>query len=165
MSRRKRRMTPSNYMGNKSPITPSNGDMSNDEFLSMMEAINRDPRGHAVSKRSKKDVMITLNPLKDNRTPRISFRVYNAPKGMELKAGERVVLYPIFDDSRKRLYFVKNENGHMLSSTDNKSGTLLVQVTCNGPLAYFAEKFDSGVKYTEADWKFDNNVKLPYVEV
>ena len=128
----------------------------------MMETVNKGLVRPSRAK-GKKDVMITFNPIK-NGIPRFTFRIYNKPQNIDLKAGDRVILYPLFDANRKRIYLVKNDNGHMASDHDKK-GTLIVQVQCKGAFEYFIEQHERGVKYIEADWCFDNNVKLPYVEV
>lgn len=164
MSRRRKKIqSPSNFMGNISTTPPqTNGDMSQAEFIKMMETIGK-KKVYARRSAGGKDVMITFNPLKSG-TPRFTFRIYNKPQNVELQAGDRAVLYPLFDETRRRIYFMKNENGQTLSDHDGR-GTLIIQVQCKDAFAYFIEQYERGIKHTEADWCFDNNVKLPYVEV
>ena len=168
MSRRKRRGIPSanNYLGNVANPAKETGDMTHEEFLAMMKAINGEG-SKAIGRGSSghKDVMITFNPIRDkNKPPKLSFRLYNQPRGMELNAGDRVAIYPLFNDDRKRIYFLKNENGYKILGSDSKKATHF-QVTCNGELDYFIDLYERGTKRFELDWKFDSNVKLPYVEV
>lgn len=137
--------------------------MTQEEFMEMMENIGNKRHG-VVRKKGQCDVMITINPLKEGRT-RFTFRIYNPPKGQTLKNGDKAVLYPMFDETRKRIYFMKNENGWTLSTQDSKS-IFIMQLTCNGKFEYLKNLFDNRKwKNLYADWQFDNNVKLPYVNV
>lgn len=166
MGRRKRRSSPnaSNFMGAGNKSNAACGDMTQEEFMEMMKDIGK-KKNSATRRKDQCDVMITINPLKDRQTPRFTFRIYNPPKGQTLVNGDKAVLYPMFDETRKRIYFMKNENGWTISSQDSKS-TFIMQLTCNNKFEYLTALYNKhAIKHIEADWQFDNNVKLPYVNV